>query len=540
MTRAILPLLALATIGCRGGSDPTGTTGGTPALDLDMEWQANPGRIVMRLTDASSTDTEVRRALGRLFNGVDGDPSRPGIDPLQLLMRGASKDGTSWKAPESAPDADLLAGTSLEQALAFKNRVVDADDVFSSEEAVDACGNPVHMTLVTPEALATVMPEAPTTDLWPSSCAAPEGCEPVTGTWDVAIGERRADGMIDMVLNVLPVFETDPATPGVWGNLTALFFTERNLGLAAVPLFANMRRVQVNLTNVWQLHREFSNPNGNHEVYIFPHRARTLDLADIFVFAESYDKAEDFWAAEGHETSIPYGLEEGGNPVGVDTTAVNGLDVVALTNRDPMLPTALTDLVNYTLSASLACPDVREDAWLREGPIEFFLCADGDVDRCVAREDMHEAACLYPTEPTPDAFDPFPPNFPRVDAQSGSATVPPSDLPHYLDGSQPDTQITITVNADSSLYLKSDSVLTGVVGGGVTLPSPTTNSHCAESGMLRYDLGSAWPAGTYTLTVDLSAGEVDDPGTGGTGGETEPAIPATWFYYTDISTWVPN
>lgn len=537
MTRSLLPLLVLGIISCRGGGGPTGAPAADPSLDLDMEWQSTKGRLLMRLTDTTSTSTEVRRALGSIFNGDPNDPTKNGVDPMQLLMRGAEKDEAgAWVVPEAASDAELLAGTGLQQALAFKSRVLDADGTFSAEEAVDACGNPVYMSLVTPEALAAVVPDAPGLEVWPESCGSPEGCEPETGTWDVAIGERRADGMIDMVVNILPVFDTDPTTPGVWGNLTALFFTEENPGQLMIPLFANMDRLQINMINVWQHHQDYANPTGSHELYQFPHRERTLDLADIFVYPDPYADAEDYWEVHGTGETIPFGLEEGGSAVGVDTSAALGRELLQVTNRSAQLSQALTDIVNYTLSASLACPGVQEDAWIKEGPVEFFVCADGDVDVCVARQDRHEGACQFLAEPTYDLFDFTSPQvtFPRVDAQAGTGTVAAANLPTLLEGSAP-AQITITVDEESVLYVKSAAILTSPVEA--TLPEPETNPHCEDSGLLRYDLGTAWTPGTYTLTVDLTAGELpDDTGVG----EEEPGQPTTWFYYTDTDAWMPN
>ncbi|MCB9691775.1 MAG: hypothetical protein H6736_08170 [Alphaproteobacteria bacterium] len=537
MNRTLLPLTALLFLGCKGG-DPPPDVGVDPAVEIPDHWNSLDGRVVMRLTNASSTDTSVRRALGSIFNGDPLDPSKPPVDPMQLLMRGAPKDpGTgAWMPPIAGlSEAEQLAGSAVDQALAFKNRIADADGSFTPEEAVDACGNPLLMTVLTPEALATVMPEVVGGEPWPSSCASPDGCAPEVGTWDVAIGERRPDGMIDMVLNVLPVFDTDPVQPGVFGPLTALFFTAQTPGLPMVPLFANMRRMQINLTNVWQLHSEYTDPRGTAEVYVFPHRARRMDMADIFVFPEGYDRGEDYWAAMGYEESlVPFGVDEA-MAVGVDQTAAGGRELVDITKANPLLAPTLGDLLNYQIGASLACPGVKEPAWIKEGPLEFFFCPDGDIGPCLARNDMDEGACMFVEEPEPTPLDLFPPAFVRYDTAAGVVPVPAANLPAFLSSAGPSgtAQVQIEVTADSALYVFDPLAITAATGPTnqpVTLPTPVVNDHCTEGPTQKLDVGTAWPPGTYTLTVDLTAAVLD---------ETD-ATYNTWFYFTNTAAWMPN
>lgn len=531
----LLPLLALGGSACDG--EPDVVIPADPSIELPVEWNAREARIVMRLTDASSTSTEVRRALGILFNGNPIDPTDDGIDPMQLLMRGAPKDPVTgaWLPPETGLSvADAVAGTALEQAALFKERVLDAEDPLSPAEAVDACGNPMFMAIVTPEALDTVIPGATELPAWPSSCASTE-CEPKTGSWDVALGERNFDGMIDMVVNILPSVAVDPVQPGVWGQLSALFLTGATPGEAMVPLFLNMRRLQINLTNVWELDSEYVDPAGRREVYKFPHRERVLTQADIFVFAEGHDKAEDVWEQDNAGVSLPFGLAEA-NPVGVDFTALAGEALVERTNGSELLSPALSDALNYQIAASLACPGPRETAYVQQGPLELFICPDGDIANCIARNDMDEGACLFPTEPVFDPFDPASFLSPRVTfaryAVSGSPLIPASNVPAYLTGATTG-QIQIEVGPESAFYTMGE-IVTAATGphGPVVLPESVPNSHCEDTPSQRYNVGDEWPAGTYTLTVDLSAGIVDPDSTDGTAN--------TWFYYTSPTAWIPN
>jgi hypothetical protein len=525
---------ALLALGCNGGGSPDPAFSSVPQIDIPVEWEAREARIAMRLTDESSTSTEVRRALLTLFNGDPLDPTSEPIDPMQLLMRGAQKDpaGEWIPAEPGLPVADAVGGTAMEQAQLFADRVLGGEPL-SPDEAVDACGNPMLLTVVTPEVLQTVVPDAAERGALPTSCADPATCEPTVNAWDVAIGERRFDGMIDMVINVNPDVRSDPLQPGVWGQLTALFLTAQSPGEAMVPLFANMRRLQINLTNVWELHREYADPIGHRELYKFPHRERTLTQADIFVFAEGYDKADEVWESDGQSVALPFGLSEA-NPVGIDFSAPLGDALVSATGADTRLATLAGDALNYHIAASLACPGVREQAWVREGPVEFFLCPDGDIDACVAREDMHEGACTFPTEPV---FDPFDPQsfldplvtFERYDVLT-SPVIPASNVPVYLQGSSAAGQIQIQVTADSAFYAAPGVVLSATgPSGPVTLPTPVPNAHCEEASAQRYSVGEEWPTGLYTLTVDTSAA-VPDP-------EDTTGLANTWFYFTDPAAW---
>lgn len=538
MMRRTLPLIALSLFACNGGDEPP--PGVNPSMDIPTEWQSRESAIVLRLTDASSTSTPVRRAFGDLFNGDPTDPSSQPIDPMQLLMRGSAKDDAgNWLPPEAGLSvAEALAGTAMEQAAAFKERVIDGGDDFSEEEAVDACGNPMLMTVLTPEAASVVLDD--TSEIWPESCASPE-CEPASGAWDVALGERRYDGMIDMVINILPSVATDPTTPGVWGQLTALFFTRETPGEAMVPLFANMRRIQVNLTNVWELDREYADSIGSREIYRFPHRSRTLGMADIFVYAEGYEHAEDYWALQGlDESRVAFGLEDG-MPLGVDFTADLGSDLVRATNRSGLLAQALSDTLNYQIGASLACPGVRESAWVRQGPVEFFLCPDGDVQTCVAVHDMDEGACQFPVEPEAELFDPDPIVFDRIDTLGATVNVPASDLPVYLTSTAPSgtVDVVIDVTEDSALYLKDATAVQAITGpaGPALLPTAVPNEHCTDSGIAKLPVGAEWTPGTYTLTFDLTNSTLlDDEGLG-----DEPVTDyVTWLYFTNVQAWVPN
>lgn len=484
-------------------------------LDIPSEWEARESAVVLRLTNASTTSTEVRRALNEMFN----DPLDP-VDAMDFVMRNPERDpatGALVPVDAGASPTELLGGSSLEQLTAYKAQVVDGGgQPFDRAQAVDACGNEMIAALLPPGALAEVFGGASSLPIWPSSCP-DDACETASfGIWDVALGEMRFDGMIDMVINVMPNVQTDPLTPGAWGHLSAFFLSNNNPGFLAAPLFANVRRAQVNLTGVWQLDRAYADPMGLREVYRFPHRTRTLDTADIFVYLEGYAKGDEYWRASGGPavSALPFGFEQSA-VAALDVTAPAGNEIASLTRYDEMVLQIFSDLVTYQLGAALACPNVSESAYFRQGPVEFFLCPDIDVPTCMAREDMEEAACTLQAETPFDPFNPFVPPivFPRVEIVAPTTAVPlPADrLPHYLAYTAPTAQVEVelAVTPDSVLYLLSEQRALGAIGPNgqpIALPAPIVDTHCADDGVRRFNVGETWPAGTYRVQLDFTEG----------------------------------
>lgn len=542
----ILTLPLLLTFSCKGGKDGEGRGPALkPELEIPEQWQSQEAAIVMRLTNATTTSTEVRRALNELANGDPLDPTDEGVDPLHLLMRLPETDpatGELLEPDSSLSTGELLAGSSIDQAVAFRQKIIDGDGThYAREEAVDACGNEMVMSVVSPHAIQKAIPAgANDQEFWSASCTDGLDCETVEpGSWDVALGEMRFDGMIDMVVNLFPNVQVDPVKPGAFGHLTGFFLTDNNPGFAAAPLIANMRRVQINMTGVWELEEMYVDPVGYRELYKFPHRARELTQADLFVFLEGHPKGEEYWKAKYPDFAeqVPQGLAAD-HAVAVDVTSVAGQKIVEATGGAEELNTVLYDALVYQIGAAIACPSVRETQWVRRGPVEFFMCPGIDIETCVATEDLEEGACSFLEEPEPSFLDPTAVSFDRVEISGPGVTIPmiQSQLPVFL--STPlqsgTVDIEISVAPGTVLQLKDSSRILGATsntnGVEMEIPAASSNDHCPTDQLQRLDLGSSWPAGGYTLTVDLGTGTdwVVDDSTGDF---------LLWFYLSSVDAW---
>jgi len=548
MRRFNAPLmLLLAFSACKGGGGgPTTVQPALGTIEIPTSWQSTDAAIVMRLTNSSTADTETKRALNQIFN----DPNDP-VDLADFLMRSPERDEAGELVPvdTSLSQTELLGGSSIEQMEAYRQKLVDGDQLpFTREEAVDSCGNEQIMALASPHVMQQVFPQGPQNlDVWPASCPDGADCQTLDGgTWDVAFTELRFDGMVDMVINVFPGLEQDPAKPGVWGHISAFFLTDNNPGFPWLSLFANARRVQVNLLSVWQLDRTYVDPMGVREVYKFPHRARTMDPADVFVFIEPYRETEAYWNAQGlgPDQPTPYGATESA-AVLIDQTSVIGEAVARQAGEDTAILSTLYDALTYQIATAVACPAVGDRRYIRQGPVEFFVCADTDIDTCIAQEDMEEIACVFEEEPV---FDPFNPaqsqiNFPRAEVTGPGdvTTVTENQLPTYVSSIVAfEATLEITVTEDSVLYLYSDVPIGTITNTAtnlpVELPAPIGNTHCTESTIRRYDLGTSWDPGTYRIAVDLAAAEGIVEETDLIGGSTF----LYWMYYTSVPAWAPG
>ncbi len=270
-----------------------------------------------------------------------------------------------------------------------------------------------------------------------------------------------------------------------------------------------------------------------------------MTQADIFVYMEGYSDSDKYWEAEGYgDSPLPFGAEDT-SAVMIDTSNLAGQALAQGAGTDGTALQMFTDMFTYQVGAALACPSVREGAWVRNGPVEFFLCPEGEVEACVAREDLEEAACAFPTEPEFDIFDPQPVvEFPRLVVTS------PSDVPVLLEAQTPtylqspvaglDLSFQIEVTEDSVLYTRGQRLVSAISATNIPadLPVPIGNGHCPEDIIQRFDVGQEWDPGTYTVTVSL---DEDPDGIPNSGDELEIDDLGTdnllWLYYSSVSTW---
>lgn len=541
--RALAPLLLVLTLSCKGDGKGGNAPPRAPTLDIPEQWQSKEAAIVMRITNGTTTSTEVRRALNELANGSFTDPTDKGIDPLHLLMRAPETDanGQILEPDSTLSTAEKLAGSSVEQAVAFREKVIDGGGVpFAREEAKDTCGNEMIMSVLSPHAIQAAIPQgAQDQEFWPASCPDGLDCQTIDpGSWDIALGEQRYDGMIDMVVNLFPDVKAEPVKPAAFGHLTALFLSDNNPGTLIAPLVANMRRVQINMTGVWELEAAYVDPIGYRELYKFPHKSRELTIADVFVFMEGNPKGDEYWQNKfPNEELLPQGLSTD-QPLAIDVTATAGAKIATATGTGDEFSTVMYDALAYQIGAAIACPAVRETAWVRKGPVEFFMCPEVDIDTCVATEDLKEGACQFEFEPEPTILDPFPEGFTRTPIAPG-APVPvlPSKLPTYLQipVAVGTTEIQVNVAEGSSLFMRDASrVLSARSADGTNtpavLPIAEGNDHCEDSAVQKLALGDNWAPGIYILTVDIATGtdmEFDD-----LSGES-----LLWFYFSSLDAW---
>ncbi len=543
MRRHSAPLLLLlaitSTSACKGNGGNGAPPPGPPLQDLEIpeKWASNEASVVLRLTNSGTAETETKRALNTIFNDPEGQ-----IDPIDFIMRRPERDDDgNLVAPDSGkPIPDLMAGTSLEQLEAYRQRIIDGSgSPFTREEAVDSCGNEIVMTTVSPHVMQEVLSGPEDLPFWPASC--PDGLDCNTaeaGNFDVGMTEVRFDGLVDMVVNVFPDLSVSPPQPGLWGHFNVFFPSTNNPGFNALSMFANIRRIQVNILGLWQLDRAYVDPMGTREVFRFPHRARTLTQADVLVFAEPYEQTEEYWAASPYgDQPMPVGSDLKA-PMLLDITSEVGATVEPAITPESLLLDQIGKAFQYQIASGVSCPTVTETAYLREGPVEFFLCPDIDIGECMATEDMEEAACAFENEIPFDPFNPtaLPVSFPRYVAQSPDSgfVIPPGQTPVYV-GSIASASATfdIEVDEDSVLYMYNPERIvsaTSATGLPVTLPAPQSNSHCVEKAVQRFDIGTEWDPGTYTLSVDFAPGPDLVTDTDGSF--------LVWMYYSSVPTWV--
>lgn len=405
MRRSLFPLLAVMLLGCPDEEDKSGQTGqkkppASKTMEFPDEWQSRATTVAIRITNSTSTSTPTRRALTRIFNQrLDvGDMIMRGglkLDPNgNVIKPGSGSDTTT--VPDQHPE--MLGGSAVDQARAVLERVdIDKEDLFPEGAAVDACGNPQLAAFLTPDVLQHVVPGDPTDLLiWPEeACGNAKDCNTLrSGVWDVGLSEMRYDGMLDLIIQVAPNTKGKHTLPAVWGHLVGYFLTENNPGFARVPLFANIRQVSISILGLLESTKMYFDPMGYREVYVFPHTERALSRSDVMVTLVGHDKCKDLWGMFfDHE--MPFGCELA-LPLTLEmTTAGSSIKSGFMPGGDPKNLQQVVDTFIHQIGAGVSCPSVDEGAWIHEPPVEIFLCPDGNVDMCIAREDAEDFACAY-------------------------------------------------------------------------------------------------------------------------------------------------
>ena len=135
---ALLSVLALAACGSTPPEEEP-VYAPVKAVDLPDTVQSKEHAVVMRLTDGTSTDTEVYRALNQIIAEMKlSDLLTRGGYPTDregnVLPFGSGSDTSS----DPGSYADLLAGTSVEQVRAYLERTtIDKAGPFPQAEAIE-------------------------------------------------------------------------------------------------------------------------------------------------------------------------------------------------------------------------------------------------------------------------------------------------------------------------------------------------------------------------------------------------------------------
>jgi len=546
---ALLSVLALAACGSTPPEEEP-VYAPVKAVDLPDTVQSKEHAVVMRLTDGTSTDTEVYRALNQIIAEMKlSDLLTRGGYPTDregnVLPFGSGSDTSS----DPGSYADLLAGTSVEQVRAYLERTtIDKAGPFPQAEAVDACGNPMLAAFVPASQFVDAAIGDPTAhEAWPDACGTDTSCDTLeSGTVEAFFTEMRSDGLMDMIVQVNANTLSDPRTPGAFGHLMGFFFSDGGPGFSSVPLVLNADKMTVGLNNLWQQQAAYSGARGNKEVFAFPAAARTVygDEVQALITPLSTADCNAAYDARYESPLDPHGCVEGAGLL-VDRNSPAGEEVYSVWMEDGVNPANLNqirDIFYYQLQAAAACPDVPFGKYIAEGPLEMILCSadDGDMWECLAKEDMEEGACRpvegevayvrpeLQTEPIAIPTQTFPvilkgdPSLlaptltPPITTTTTTGTGDTSDTGVTTLTSTGDTgplavpfmgtqvEVELTVGPGSVLYLNEPERFLGIVGpsGPVELPDATTNSHCEEGGPSRYEVGGEWPAGTYTLQAE--------------------------------------
>jgi hypothetical protein len=383
---------AMALVGC-----PEEEEAASVSSDLVIPDRVTSGDAVVLVRiggGQTTTSSEVHKRLGELFD-VEQVAARDGV------LRGGDQTA-------SGSLAEALAGGAGQQMKALMQRVlVDKAGPFSAEEAVDACGNPMLAAFVTPAMLQEILPAGGGVSLGSVSSAAAghalagQDDAIVDGVWDITLTERRRDGMLDALIQIYP--DVNAEKPGIMGHFFGAFLTANNPGFWQFPMYLSAEKVQVSLQALMQWEVSYHEPQFEdaREVYVFPHKSRTVALKDVQVVGLGDPLCDEHYEAVygGYDVPLPFGCnlpDERDLPVMLDVGSPLGKalyrDVMSRGKNSQPLE-QMADVLKYQISAFLACPTFTEPAYIAYGPVHAMICPDGDPSLCLGFHDMEEVGC---------------------------------------------------------------------------------------------------------------------------------------------------
>lgn len=517
-TLSYSPLLALVLLGCPKDKDveEPDIPVSAPTVEFPDSWNSRETAIAMRLTNASPSQSAVTRALNTVLNER--------IDLEALMMRGGAPvtaEGDYMNVDVNKPIADRIAGTAAEQINAWFTSDASNEPI-EREAALDDCGNEMIAAFISPDMLKYALPGEAVIerDEWTLACADDPDCNDTqVGSINASFGELRFDGLLDMQVQINPRIK--PArTPAFWGHWYAYYLTDNNPGAQAVSAMFNVGKAQISALGLWEIDRSYVDEYGLRELYKFPHQAREITKQDLIVALEGSPGCEKYYDAQGYDSeTMPFGCAAG-TAMLLDRDSDEGATAYrrySAGGQDATFTSQLTDSVTHQIGAALACPAVGEAQYIKEGPLELFLCPDGDLSSCIGFHDMEQGACDWQTE----AGNPLgaPVTFREVFVESPTIAsfVEATRYPYEVSVS-PAAQVPVTsarlqfaVTAQTIVYVQDVSRITRLDNVNtpgnpqvVTLPSLSANSHCETEDVKRMDIGEALPSGNYAFTVDFT------------------------------------
>jgi len=410
-------------------------------VEFPKELHSMEAMLLLRFTGADSTSSAVHRSLANILTEkikLSDVIMRGGYDPDQVIGTG----NESSASPEE--QLEMLGGSALEQVRAFFDRAyLDEEPLWQQGTPVDACGNEMIAGFLTPEMLQHVYPVGdPTKDLgyWPESCGNDVNCDSsVQGTWDLSLTEMRADGMMDMIVQVYPA--PTIGNPAWAGHLLAYYLSDNNPGFLVAPIFGNASKVQIAAMGLLQIHGSpYLDPYMRPaEIFKFPHQTRSVASSEIVVAMIGSELCESYWT-KNFDGPVPFGcdLESGiSMPILLDTNNETGAfikDAFMPTDNDTGPLQQVLDTLAYQLKALAACPTLSTPEYVRDGPVELFICTaeSGTIDECLGMHDMEQAGCEVDGISDPSAI-PIEPIALEVDgAPWGAPPIEVLDTPYLV------------------------------------------------------------------------------------------------------------